>query len=56
MADFGEFVRGDRVRANTPPEINEAIDCEIATTVRFYTGKTDYDISRRIEELDHEWA
>jgi hypothetical protein len=55
MADFGEFVRGDRVRANTPPEINEAIDCEIATTVRFYTGKTDYEISRKIEELDHEW-
>jgi hypothetical protein len=55
ITDFGEFVRGDRVRANTPPEINEAIDTEIAATIRFYAGKTDYEISRRIKELDHEW-
>lgn len=48
-------MRGDRVRANTPPEINEAIDTKIAATVRFYSGKTDYEISKRIEELDHEW-
>ncbi len=53
--DFRELVRGDRVRANTPSEINEAIDCEIAATVRFYAGKTDYEISKRIEELDNEW-
>ncbi|MCC4769284.1 DUF2892 domain-containing protein [Methanosarcina sp. DH2] len=55
MTDFGEFVRGDRVRANTPQEINEAIDSETAATVRFYAGKTDYEISKRIKELDHEW-
>ena len=55
MTDFREIVRGDRVRANTPPEINEAIDLEIAATVRFYAGKTDYEISKRIEELDNEW-
>ncbi|WP_269850247.1 hypothetical protein [Methanosarcina horonobensis] len=55
ITDFREFVRGDRVRANTSPEINEAIDREIAATVRFYAGKTDYEISKRIEELDNEW-
>jgi hypothetical protein len=53
--DFEELVRGDRVRANTSPKINEAIDREIAATVRFYAGKTDYEISKRIEELDNEW-
>lgn len=55
IIDFREFVSGDRVRANTPPEINEAIDREIAATVRFYAGKTDYEISKRIKELDSEW-
>ncbi len=55
IIDFRELVRGDRARANTPPEINEAIDREIAATVRFYAGKTDYEISKRIKELDSEW-
>ncbi|WP_410507480.1 hypothetical protein RSJ42_11755 [Methanosarcina hadiensis] len=53
--DFREFVKGDRVRASTPPEINEAIDREIAATIRFYAGKTGYEISKRIEELNNEW-
>ena len=26
-----------------------------ATLVRFYAGKTDYEISKRIEKLDNEW-
>jgi len=55
MNNYSELVRGDRVRANTPPEINQAIDTEIAATVRFYAGKTDYEITRRIKELDIEW-
>jgi len=55
ITDFGEFIRGDRVRAKTSPEINEAIDREISATVRFYAGKTHYEISKRIEELDKEW-
>ena len=55
ITDFGELIRGDRVRANTSPIINEAIDREIAATVRFYAGKTHYEISKRIEELDNEW-
>lgn len=55
MIDYSELIRGDRVRANTPPEINQAIDTEIAAMVRFYASKTDYEISKRIEELDMEW-
>lgn len=55
VSDYGELVRGDRVRANTPPEINQAIDIEIAAMVRFYASKTDYEIGKRIEELDKEW-
>ncbi|MDD4619537.1 MAG: hypothetical protein PHQ15_01765 [Methanosarcina sp.] len=53
--NYSELIRGDRVRANTPPEINQAIDTEIAATVRFYAGKTDYEITKRIKELDLEW-
>lgn len=55
MNDYSELIRGDRVRANTPPEINQAIDTEIAASVRFYASKTDYEISKRIIELDSEW-
>ncbi len=55
MSNYSELIRGDRVRANTPPEINQAIDTEIAATVRFYASKTEYEIGKRIEELDNEW-
>lgn len=55
ISNYNEFLRGDRVRANTPPEINQAIDTEIAATVRFYASKTEYEIGKRIEELDNEW-
>jgi hypothetical protein len=55
MSSYSEFVRGDRVRANTPPEINQAIDIEIAATVRFYASKTNYEINKKIKELDFEW-
>ena len=53
--DYSELIRGDRVRANTPPEINQAIDTEIAASVRFYASKTNYEITKRINELDLEW-
>lgn len=55
MKDYAELIRGDKVRANTPPEINQAIDTEIASTVRFYASKTGYEIGKRIEELNKEW-
>ncbi|PAV12100.1 hypothetical protein ASJ81_07375 [Methanosarcina spelaei] len=53
--DYSNLIRGDRVRANTPPEINQAIDIEIAATVRFYASKTNYEINKKIKELDFEW-
>lgn len=53
--NYSELIRGDRVRANTPPEINQAIDTEIAATVRFYASKTNYEINKKIKELDLEW-
>lgn len=53
--NYSELIRGDRVRANTLPEINQAIDMEIAATVRFYASKTEYEITKRIKELDLEW-
>ena len=53
--NYSELVLGDKVRAKTPPEINQVIDIETAAIVRFYAGKTDYEISKRIEELDKEW-
>ncbi len=55
VSNYSEIIKGDRVRANTPPEINQAIDTEIAAMVRFYASKTDYEIGKRIEELDKEW-
>ncbi|HWQ47995.1 MAG TPA: hypothetical protein VN414_03435 [Methanosarcina sp.] len=55
VSNYSELVRGDKVRANTPPEINQAIDIEIAAMVRFYASKNDYEIGKRIEELDKEW-
>ncbi|MCO5382683.1 MAG: DUF2892 domain-containing protein [Methanosarcina barkeri] len=55
MSNYSEFLQGDKVRAKTPPEINQVIDIETAAIVRFYAGKTDYEISKKIEELDNEW-
>ena len=53
--NYSELLKGDKVRANTSPEINREIDNEIAAMVRYYAGKTDYELNRRIEELDKEW-
>jgi|ERR1035437_818704 hypothetical protein len=53
--NYSELLQGDKVRAKTPPEINQAIDIEIAVMIRFYASKTDYEISKRIEKLDNEW-
>jgi hypothetical protein len=55
ISNYNEFLRGDRVRANTPPEINQVIDTEIAAMVAFYASKTDNEIGKRIEKLDMEW-
>lgn len=52
---YSEFLQSDKVRAKTPPEINQAIDVETAAIVKFYAGKTDNEIGKRIEMLDKEW-
>jgi hypothetical protein len=53
--NYSELLQSDKVRAKTPPEINQAIDIETAAIVRFYAGKTEDEISKRIEMLDKEW-
>jgi hypothetical protein len=45
----------DRVRANTAEETNRQIDHEIEVRVREYSQGSESEISRRINELDHEW-
>jgi len=45
----------DRVRANTAEEINRQIDHGIETRVREYSQRSESEITRRINELDHEW-
>jgi hypothetical protein len=47
--------QGDRVRANTVPEINRRIDEQIERNIRHYSGQTKEEIYRRIQELDQEW-
>jgi hypothetical protein len=45
----------DRVRANTATEINEKIDRQITKSVRFFSGKSEDEISQRIHDLEREW-
>jgi hypothetical protein len=40
--NYSEFILGDRVRAKTPPEINQTIDIETAAMLRYYASKTNY--------------
>ena len=47
--------QGDRVRANTVPEVNQRIDDQIERNIRHYSGQTKEEIYRRIRELDQEW-
>ena len=45
----------DRVRANTNPEVLQAIDARIEERIRFYATQPKEAISERIQELDREW-
>lgn len=47
--------RRDRVRENTPAEINAWIDAETEARVRFYAARRLPEITARIAELDREW-
>ena len=43
------------MRANTPGKINERINKDIKKSVLHYADKPEYQIARRIDELDMEW-
>ncbi|MDB6054485.1 MAG: hypothetical protein JWN25_2008 [Verrucomicrobiales bacterium] len=45
----------DRVRANTQPHINEAIDQKIEEQIRYYASQSKGAITLRIVDLDREW-
>lgn len=45
----------NRVRANTAEEVNNRIDREIEESVRFYSGRSEGEVRRRIYELEREW-
>ena len=50
-SNFSELVRGDRVRANTPPEINLAIDMDIAATSDFMQAKPTMKLGKGLRSL-----
>lgn len=50
------FRQPERVRANTPPELNARIDRQTEDSIHFYALQDAREISRRIDELDHEWS
>jgi hypothetical protein len=45
----------DRVRANTADSVNQRIDQRIEDNVRYYSGRSQQEIARRIRELESEW-
>jgi hypothetical protein len=49
------MAKPDRVRANTAEQINRKIDREIENRVREYSQRSESELTRRINELDHEW-
>ncbi|PKQ29368.1 MAG: hypothetical protein CVT60_05755 [Actinobacteria bacterium HGW-Actinobacteria-10] len=46
----------ERIRAHTPPEINERIRRETVADVTLYSRASFKDIERRLAELDTEWT
>jgi hypothetical protein len=45
----------DRVRSSTSEHVQAGLDREIERHVETYAGRSNADITKRIEELDHEW-
>ncbi|WP_026583173.1 DUF2892 domain-containing protein [Bacillus sp. J33] len=45
----------NKVNLNTSHEINYEINKETLQNIRKYFGKSEEEINRRIEELNHEW-
>ncbi len=45
----------ERVRRHTAAHVNARIDTQIEDRIRAYAGRTPFEITQRIEELDQEW-
>ena len=45
----------ERIRINTPSDVQSHIDGRIENSIRFYSTQSKSDISDRIDELDAEW-
>ena len=52
---MSEFTATDRVRRNTPDEVNREIIAEIRDRLLLFKLKSREEISGRLEELDREW-
>jgi hypothetical protein len=50
-----DITEPERVRANTPADVNWRIDQQIEENVRRYAEKSPEEIARRIWELEQEW-
>jgi hypothetical protein len=50
-----DITEPERVRANTPVDVNWRIDQQIEENVRRYAEKSPEEIARRIWELEQEW-
>ncbi len=48
-------IEPDRVRRNTPREINRRIDAATVRSIRYYATQPAETIDRRINELNREW-
>jgi hypothetical protein len=48
-------IEADRVRANTADYVNQRIDQQIEDNVRYYSGRSQQEIVRRIGALENEW-
>ncbi len=49
------FRADDRVRAHTAEQVNNAIDLNTESMVRYFSGRSSREISLRLAELDREW-
>lgn len=47
--------RFDRVRSHTSSSVNEKIDQEMLATVKTYAGRSQAEITQRIQSLETEW-
>ncbi len=49
------FTNGKKVRNNTSSETNLKIDEETLENIKYYSDKSEREITKRIKELDEKW-